>query len=63
MSHKKAFICTILLAIIVIGIVVVLLSLKNPEREISLFYFFCPFFVGHWIGERLVIFYNWLRKL
>ena len=63
MNHKKAFICTILLAIIAISIVITLLIFKNSESGIGLFYYFCPFIVGHWIGERLVDFYYWLRKI
>ena len=62
MDKKKAIICTIMFAIMVIGISIALIFVKPYEGKMSLFYAFSPCIVGHWIGERIDKFYNWLKK-
>lgn len=62
MNKKKAVICTILFAIIVVGIGIALMFMKPYKSEISLFHAFCPMIVGRWIGELIAKFYDWLRK-
>ena len=62
MNKKKAIICTIMLTIMVFGIYAVLMFVIPFGREMSMFHAFCPFIVGHWIGERICEFYDWLRK-
>ena len=62
MTKKKAVICTIMFAIMVVGTCIALMFVKPYESEISLFHFFCPCIVGNWIGERINKFYDWLMK-
>lgn len=61
MNKKKAIICTILFAIIVIGIAIVFIFAKPYGSERSLFHIFCPFIVGDWLGKKITEFYGWLR--
>lgn len=62
MTKKKAVICTIMFAIMVVGIGIALMLVKPYESEISLFHAFCPLIVGQWFAERINKFYDWLRK-
>lgn len=62
MEKKKAVICTILFAIIVITITIVLMIIKPYGGEISLFHAFSPTIVGFWIVDRIEGFYKWLTK-
>jgi len=62
MSKKKAVICTIIFAIMVVGIGIAFMFVKPYESEMSLFHAFCPFIVGQWLSERIGKFYDWLRK-
>ena len=61
MTKKKAIICTIMFTIIVLGINTALIFVPC-RSEMSLFHAFCPMIVGHWLGERVGKFYDWLRK-
>lgn len=62
MAKKKAMICTIMFAIIVVGISAALLFVKPCGSEISLLHAFSPVIIGHWLGERVGKFYDWLRR-
>ena len=62
MSKKKAVICTIMFAIMVVGIGIAFMFVKPYGSEMSLFHVFCPIIVGQWLGERIGKFYDWLRK-
>ena len=62
MTKKKAVICTIMFAIMVVGIGIALMFVKPYKSEMSLFHAFCPMIVGHWLGGRVGKFYDWLRK-
>ena len=62
MTKKKAIICTIMFAIMVIGISIALMFVKPYKSEISLFNAFCPIIVGDWLGGRIGKFYDWLSK-
>lgn len=62
MNKKKAIICTILFAIIVISVTIALMVVKPYDGEISLFHAFSPTIVGFWIVDRIEDFYKWLTK-
>ena len=62
MNKKKAVICTILFAIIVISVTIALMLVKPYGGEISLFHAFSPAIVGAWIADRIKKFYKWLTK-
>lgn len=56
MTKKKAVICTIMFAIMVVGIGIALMLVKPYESEISLFHAFCPLIVGQWFVNELTSF-------
>lgn len=62
MSRKKAVICTILFAILIVGVATALIFVKPHNSEISFFHAFSPFIVGYWLSERIGKFYDWLTK-
>lgn len=62
MDKKKAIICTILFAILTIGVATALFFVKPYDSEISFFHIFSPVIVGWWLGERIGKFYDWLTK-
>lgn len=62
MNKKKAIICTILFAIIIVGVTITLMLVKPNGGEISLFHVFSPAIAGFWIVDRIDGFYKWLTK-
>ena len=62
MDKKKAIVCTILFAIIIIGVTTAMIFIKPHGSEISLLHVFSPFFVGLWIGDIIEKFYKWISK-
>jgi hypothetical protein len=62
MNKKKALVCTIIFAIVIIGIFTACVFVKPHDSELSFFYIFSPVIVWHWVGERIGMFYKWLIK-
>lgn len=62
MEKKKAVICTILFAVVILSIETALCFVRPHDSEISLFLAFSPVITGLWISERIMDFYKWLVK-
>lgn len=61
MSKLKAFICTMLLFVVIF---ILLLATANVRGSfgISLFSVLISMMAGFWISDQMIKFYNWLRK-
>lgn len=62
MSKKKAVICTILFAIVLISVMACSFSIKIYDGSISLFSLISAFITGRWFADNIEEFYKWLTK-
>lgn len=62
MSKKKAVVCTILYAIVIIVVSTASLFIKSPVNGISLYQLIVSMIGSMWLGNSVVKFYEWLRK-
>ena len=61
MSKVKAIICSVLLSIVIFAFYFLMEFIKIPQ-ELSLFYFITCAITGIWTAEKIIDFYDWLRK-
>jgi uncharacterized ion transporter superfamily protein YfcC len=62
MSKKKSVICTILFAIIFIGILTCTFFIKSYSGSFSLFTLISAFVTGRWTADCIKKFYKWISK-
>ena len=62
MNKKKALVCTIIFSIVMFGTYLAMVFVNPQGREFRLIEIFYPIIAGHWMGERIGLFYNWLIK-
>lgn len=62
MNKKKAIICTILYAVVLVGVLTASLFIKNEEYGISLYQIVAYAIANAWFGCTIEKFYNWLTK-
>lgn len=61
MSKKKAFIYTLLFAIVFVSGISATAYIKPAGSEMSVLHAFAPFFVGLWAANIIDRFYKYLR--
>jgi hypothetical protein len=61
MDKKKAITCTILFAVVLFGLMLGSTMIKNHWGD-SLYSLISSCFCWVWIGERIVKFYDWMRR-
>lgn len=62
MSKKKAIICTVLYAIVLVVLLTVSFFIKNNEYGISLYQLITGMIANSWLGCSVGKFYEWLLK-
>ena len=62
MEKKKAIICTVLYALVLVTVLTVSFFVKNDDYGISLYHIIMNIVAYSWIGNSVVRFYNWLKN-
>lgn len=62
MSKKKAFVCTILYVIVLVGILTASFFVKKEAYGISLYQLIMTIIANIWLGCSITKFYEWLIK-
>lgn len=62
MEKKKAIICTVLYAFVLVTVLTISFFVKNYDYGISLYNIIMSIVAYSWLGNSVVKFYNWLKN-
>lgn len=62
MEKKKAIVCTILFAIVIVVIAICSLFIRSADRSVSLFTVLSYIITGGWLSNCVDKFYKWLMN-
>ena len=60
MENRKAIVCTVLYAVVIIGLLTASIFIRNEEHGISLYQLIMCIIANTWLGNSIKRFYDWL---